>query len=83
MNKYTTSGFRPVRAETMKEAAEIFAGRAARKAFGKKGYVRICNLESYSQDNTLGEYNAFIGYRTGQGETTGVNERFTVLLLED
>jgi hypothetical protein len=82
MKKYTTSGCQAVKAESMSEAAEIFAGRIARKKYGKTGYSRTCNLESWSEDQTLGEYNAFIGYtpagKHNQGTTVGGNIRFSV-----
>jgi len=82
MKKYTTTGCRAVSAESMSEAAEIFAARIARKKYGKSGYCRICNLESWSQDRSLGEYNAFIGYTPAhnQGQTVGNNTRFSVRL---
>jgi hypothetical protein len=79
-NKFTCENHRPVSGvESMHEAAEIFAARKARALFGRSGYARTCNLESYSQDGTLGEYNAFVGYSTGRNETTGRNVRFTVI----
>jgi hypothetical protein len=82
MNKYMTSGCRSVIAENMAEAAKIFATRIARKEFGKTAYCRICNLESWSQDCSLGEYQAFIGYtppgKYNLGITVGKNVRFTV-----
>ena len=82
MKKYTTSGCQAVTAENMSEAAEIFAGRMARKKYGKTGYCRTCNLESWSQDQTLGEFNAFIGYtpagKHNRGTTVGGNIRFSV-----
>jgi hypothetical protein len=64
----------------MRDAAEIFASRIARKHYGRSAYARTLNLNSWSQDNTVGEYDAFVGYRTGTHETTGHNERFTVTL---
>jgi hypothetical protein len=82
MNKYTTHGCRAVTAENMSEAAGYFADRLAQKSYGKSGYARTCNLESWSQDNTLGEYNAFIGYtpsgKHNIGTTVGSNIRFSV-----
>lgn len=78
MNKYTANGHRPITAETMKEAAEKFAGIKARARYGRRGYCRTCTLRSWSQDNTLGEFSAFIGYRTAPQETTGANVNFTV-----
>jgi hypothetical protein len=62
----------------MSSAAEVFANRAAREKFGRSGYCRTCALQSWSQDNTLGEFSAFIGYSTGRDETTGHNVNFTV-----
>ena len=79
-HKFTCGGFRAVRVETIREAAEIFANRAARKTYGKRGYARTCNMGSYAQDMRLAEFSAFIGYTTGHNrhETTGNNINFTV-----
>ena len=74
---YISNGFRSVQAETMKEAAAIFAKRAARKTYGSRGDVRTCNVGSYSQDGTLAEFSAFVGLTRGN-ETTGHNIQFTV-----
>lgn len=75
----TCENHRPItETDDMKEAAEIIAGRKARAAFGRRGYARTCNLESWSQDGTIGEFNAFIGYSTAPHETTGHNVRFTL-----
>ena len=68
----------PIHAETMIEAATQFAARKARAAFGRKGYVRLCNLESWAPNGSFAEFNAFIGYRSAPGEITGYNVRFTV-----
>jgi len=78
MNKYTTNGRRPVVAESISDAAEVFANRAARDKFGRSGYCRTCTLQSWSRDNTMGELCGFIGYSTGRNETTGHNVNFTV-----
>ena len=82
MNKYTTHGCHAVTAENMSEAAGHFAERIARKTLGKNAYARTCNLESWSDGNTLGEYNAFIGYtpagKHNIGTTVGRNIRFSV-----
>ena len=87
MKKYTTAGCRAVTAENMSEAAGIFADRMARKKYGKTGYARTCNLESWSQDQTLGEYSAFIGHapagKHNRGTTVGGNIRFSVYAEED
>jgi hypothetical protein len=78
MKAYKSNGHRDVVAESMKEAAQIFADRKARKAYGKGGYARTCELGSWAQDNSFGEFSAFIGYSTGPHETTGKNVDFTV-----
>ena len=82
MNKYTTNGCRAVTAENMSEAAGYFANRIARKTFGKTAYARTCNRSSWNADNTLGEYDAFIGYtpagKHNIGTTVGGNIRFSV-----
>jgi hypothetical protein len=78
MNTYKSNGHRDVVAGSMKEAAQIFADRKARKAYGKGGYTRTLMIVSWSQDNSLGEFSAFIGHSTGRNETTGGNVYFTV-----
>lgn len=78
MRKYTANGFKSVMAERITEAAQVFANRAARREFGRKGYCRTCTQGAYSQDGRLAEYSAFIGYTTGRNETTGHNINFTV-----
>lgn len=66
----------------MSAAAELFANRIAKKHYGKKGHCRTLNLDSWSQDNTIGEYNAFVGYtpagKHNRGTTVGGNIRFSV-----
>jgi hypothetical protein len=78
MKTYKSGGHLDVVAESMKEAAQIFADRKARKAYGKGGYARTCNLGSWSPDNSFGEFSAFIGRSTGRSETMGGNVNFTV-----
>lgn len=78
MNLYHCSGFRSVRADGIIDAAEIFAKRAARRAFGRRGLVRTLVEDSYVEDFSLVEFGAFIGYPSGPNETTGHNIRFTV-----
>lgn len=76
--KYTSNGFKSVQAESMREAAEIFATRAARRKYGRLAYCRTCTQQAHAQDGSLAEYSAFIGYKTGQSETTGSDIKFTV-----
>jgi hypothetical protein len=76
---FRCNGFRPVRALGIAEAAEVFARRAARRAFGRRGYVRSLVEDSYVPNLSIVEFAAFIGYSTGRNETTGHNYRFTVV----
>lgn len=78
MNRYTCSGHRAINAETMNDAAETFALRKARKVFGRSARVAALRMDGASWDCSLGEYTAFVGYRTGQRETTGRNVMFTI-----
>jgi|688.fasta_scaffold209390_2 hypothetical protein len=80
MHKYTTAGRRPVNAESMRDAAEVFALREARTLFGRWAYVRLLNCNGQSFDGRVAEWQAFVGYRTGAGETTGRNVHLTVTL---
>jgi hypothetical protein len=76
---FRCSGFRSVRALGMRDAAEIFAKRAARRAFGRRGLVRTLVEDSYTRNLSIVEFAAFIGYPSGRNETTGHNVRFTVI----
>ena len=76
---FRCSGFRSVRALGIYDAAEIFAKRAARRAFGKRGLVRTLVEDSYVPNLSIVEFAAFIGYPSGRNETTGHNFRFTVI----
>ncbi len=78
MNKYTCNEFKGVTAESIKEAAKIFATRAAKRKYGRAAYCRTCTMGSYAEDGRLAEFSAFIGYTTGQNETSGNNINFTV-----
>ena len=79
MTLFRCNGFRSIRALGMRDAAEIFARRAARRAFGKRGLVRVLNEDSYTRNLSIVEFAAFIGYPSGRNETTGHNYRFTVI----
>lgn len=76
--KYTSSGFKNVTAETMTEAAVVFANRAAKRKYGGTAYCRTCTMGAYSENGSLAEFSAFVGYTTGRNETTGHNINFTV-----
>jgi len=72
------SGHRSVRAPGIREAAKVFAAREARRAFGKRGLVRILYVDCCVEGGSLAEFEAFIGYASGPNETTGRSVRFTV-----
>lgn len=78
MTLFHCNGYRSVRAAGIHDAAEVFARRAARRAFGRRGIVRTLIEDSYTEDFSLVEFNAFIGYAIDRNETTGHNYRFTV-----
>ena len=60
------------------DAGEYFAGIMARREYGRRGHVGPCRLESWTEDGTCGEYEAFIGVSNGNG-MTGRNVRFSVI----
>lgn len=66
--------FRPVRAESASEAARCFADRLARRVWGKRGYMRTIRLDCWAENGRSYTFESFIGYSSGQGETTGRNE---------
>lgn len=55
--------------EIVNEAADI----VARREYGKTGFCRICNLDSWREDGTYAVYQCFIGYPVGDGATSGKN----------
>ena len=82
MKTYNTNGCRDVTAESMRDAAAIFANRLARKRYGRWAYARTCVQQAHSQDGTLGEYSAFVGTAGRErGTTVGSNINFTVRAL--
>ena len=78
MTLFRCSGHRAVRALGIREAAKVFAAREARRAFGKRGLVRILYVDCCVEGGSLAEFEAFIGYASGFNETTGRSVRFTV-----
>ncbi len=78
MNTFKTSGFKSVKAETMRQAAERLALTMARKKYGRTARVAaLCAggwVPGWSQ-----EFSAFIGYPLRNGpETVGHNVTFTL-----
>ena len=83
MTKYTCNGCRAITMDDVSagEVAQMFADRLARQKYGRAGYARTCNLNSYSSDGTTGEYQAFLGYTVDKASytTAGHNVSFTML----
>jgi len=78
--RYTTSAnMRAVLADSMHEAAGMFAERMSRKRYGKNGSVAALRQDCYSQDGAMAEYEAFVGrYDYKNHDTSGGNVRFSV-----
>lgn len=81
MNLYACSGFKSVRADSIRDAAEIFALRSARRTFGRSGRVGPLNASFWDYKYRDVEFEAFVGYRSGRNELSGRNVRFTVYLM--
>lgn len=79
--KFSSPGFRPVYADSMRDAADAFAGREARKLYGKAGGVRTLMQQGHSRDGKMAEWEAFIGVRRGDG-FVGKNFWFSVYCEE-
>ncbi len=78
VHRFCCSGWNSVKAENIKAAATVFASRAARRVYGRRGEVRTCNIVASSQDGWRVECSAFIGKRSSGGETVGNNFTFIV-----
>lgn len=62
MTQYRANGFRgTVEAEDFREAAAIFAGRMARKDYGRRGYCHHTRLDSWAEDGFSATVQTFIG----------------------
>jgi|SRR5262245_46372479 len=73
MTRYHCDSFRPVEAEDVHAAAEIFAARQARREYGKRGYCRTLRLDCWTENGCNYTYEAFIGYSVRGGTTSGHN----------
>jgi hypothetical protein len=67
MNTYICEGHQPAKAESLKEAAEIFAFRKARTEFGRSAKVAgltqwTFGVSGASENGETGEFEAFIGH---------------------
>jgi len=55
-------------------AAEV----VARRMYGRRGYCRVCRLESWAADGSSQTWEAFIGHAARGGGTDGHNIRLYV-----
>lgn len=80
MPLFSSSGHRAVTAEGATSAADIFAGREARRAYGRRGYCRVLRLDCWTQDGLSHTFQAFIGRDVpgSQGTTSGRDVWITV-----
>lgn len=81
---YTSPGHRPTDAAdagSQREVGEIFARRKARRLYGRRGTVGALRLDSWSQDGTVMEFDAYIGRPVRDGGVAGRNVRFTVFAV--
>ncbi len=82
-------GFRPLVSATLGDAAATFAGRLARREFGRAGFVRTLRLSSWAEGGNSATYDVFIGRplygltrnACDRGTTTGHNVTLTVTRL--
>lgn len=70
---YRSPGQRAVRAESATDAAAIFAGRQARRDYGRRGYVRMMRLDCWTQNGRSHTFEAFIGRDVNKNECSGRN----------
>ena len=65
--------------ESAKDAAKVFAGRYARRQYGKRGICHHVRLDTYVENGRSANYEAFIGVPDRQGGgITGQNIWLTV-----
>jgi len=79
MRIYRCESMRPIRQSdevpTVNAAAAVFAGRLARRAYGRRGYARTVRPDSWAPDGSSHTFEVFIGTDGPQhGETVGHNE---------
>ena len=73
MPRFVMDGMRSVTAPSASDAARIFAGRMARKEYGRRGYVRSMRLNSWAENGQSHTFEAFIGRDVGNA-CSGRNE---------
>lgn len=78
MKRYVTSGCRALRANCIREAAEVFALRIARRHFGRRARIGALNCVGWCPLGTFRQFSVFVGYRSAPNELTGKNELITI-----
>lgn len=73
MTRFTSPDHRAVMAGSAREAAQIFAGRQARRDYGKRGYCRNLRLDCWTENGRSHTFEAFVGYNVEQGTCSGHN----------
>lgn len=81
MTTYRADGFRPIHKSTdmygevqnVSDAAALFAGRLARREYGRRAYCRTIRADSWAMDGSSHTFEAFIGTDDEQGNTVGRN----------
>jgi len=75
MTLFASDGFRPVRADSAREAAEIFANRQAAREYGRTGFCRTMRLDCWTPNGRSHTFEAFIGRPVpgDRGTTAGRN----------
>ena len=86
MARYVCGGFRAVEADGPTDAAQVFAGRLARRRYGRSGIVGTLRRDSWTEDGASVTFESFIGHpaeRGGsmsRGDIVGSNEWLHVSL---
>lgn len=73
MTRYTCSGFHAVKTESATDAANIFAGRLARRMYGRQGVVGILRYDSGTRNGEMSVFETFIGTHV-DGGIAGTNQ---------
>ena len=76
---YTCTDHKATEAISFGDAAEIFAGRAARRCYGPRGYSQALMCHSSGIDAPTATYEVFIGRDVADGHMQGHNIWLTIV----
>ena len=83
MRKYSCEDFRPVRAESLTDAAGIFALRKARRIYGRNAVVGTLRCNASTRSGDMGQWDTFLGTPSRDGDgIVGANNYLHVYLEE-